>query len=137
MNKYVGSVLKVFLKPGAGKPMVQPAKGQIRLVEGYGIEGDINAHSFSPRQILLTRQEDSDEFGIRPGELREKITVTGLDSGAFLPGALVQIADSIKIRLTLDCEPCKRISHLVQPFGQIAGKRGVLGVVVAGGVVRP
>jgi len=136
MNEYIGSILKVFIKPSGGAPMVEPATGQIGLLEGYGIEGDKNAHPFSPRQVLLTRQEDSDEFNIHPGELRENIVINGLDSSAFAPGALVQVGDSVQIRLTFHCEPCKRIGHLVHSFREIEGKRGILGVVLVGGLVQ-
>lgn len=108
----------------------------MRLIAGQGIEGDSNADGFSPRQVLIVQYEDSRQFGIGPGELRENIVLTGLAPHLFAPGCRLSIGSRAQIRLTFHCEPCKRIGHLVPRYSDIIEKRGILGVVTAGGEVR-
>jgi len=136
MSQNKASVLKVFIKPREGASMFEPPDAQLFLKAGYGIAGDNNAHAFSPRQVLLTRYEDLEDFGIRPGELRENIVIRGLEPALFVPGTLIHVGECAKIRLTFHCEPCKRIGHLVRSLKEIVGRRGILGVVLTDGIVK-
>jgi len=136
MSQQFGSIFKVFIKPDSRLPMVEPANGQLNLIRGYGIEGDANSDAFSPRQVLITRYEELDDFKIRPGDLRENIVLKNMPASSFVPGALIRIGESVQIRLTLHCEPCKRIGHLVRSLKEIEGKRGILGVVLADGEAK-
>ena len=63
------------------------------------------------------------------------MVVAGLQRSDLRPGGMLALGESVKIRLTFDCEPCKRILHVVRSLQEIVGYRGVLGVVVAPGVV--
>lgn len=136
VNTFNGVILGLFVKSEVGMPMVIPDERKISLLSDYGIENDRNANSFSPRQVLLTNHDDLEEFNIRPGELRENITLANVDAKSFVPGALVQIGSSVKIRLTFYCEPCKRVGHLVKSHREIEKKRGILGVVLSGGTIH-
>jgi alkylated DNA nucleotide flippase Atl1 len=128
-------VLAVFRKSGRGRPMSESCDGRLRLITGYGIEGDENANASSPRQVLLTRAEDNAAFHIPLGQLRENIVVGNLPSASFVPGAALRIGDQVQLRLTFHCEPCKRIGHLVRSLKELQGRRGILAVVLHGGVV--
>ena len=135
MHQSIGIIRHLFCKPAKNAAMVNHSDGALTLLKGYGADGDINANAQSPRQVLLTRAEDSEEFNVRAGELRENIVVSGVSCSAFQPGALVEIGAIAKIRLTFHCEPCKRIGHLVKSYHDIEGKRGVLGVILNSGPI--
>ena len=126
-------VRRVFVKPASRAPMIEPANQTLKIKAGYGIEGDQNAHPFSPRQVLIVRQEDLEAFKIPPGELRENIVLQGCADVDFHPGALLILGGSVKIRLTFHCEPCRRIGHVVPDLKSILGRRGILGVTLTGG----
>jgi len=134
MTNSTGTSDRLFAKLKRGQPVIEQPR--LILKVGHGIEGDINAHAFSPRQILIVRQEDLSELSINAGELRENIAISGIDSNKFIPGAMIEFGGGAKIRLTFHCEPCKRIAHLVKSIKSIEGKRGILGVIVADGRIE-
>lgn len=109
---------------------------KLNLKAGYGIEGDINAKPISPRQILIVRYEDILSLSITPGELRENIVIKNIQHEHFLPGSMIFCDSGAAIRLTFYCEPCKRVAHLVDSLKMIAGKRGILGVVIQPGQIE-
>ncbi|BCL37965.1 MGMT family protein [Nostoc sp. MS1] len=109
---------------------------ELSFTRGYGIEGDVNANPFSPRQVLVLRYEESIDLAIPPGELRENLVITGITSEDFTSGSLISFDSGAAIRLTFHCEPCKRIEHLVDSLKTIQYKRGLLGVVINSGIVR-
>lgn len=129
-------ILGVFVKPNSGAPMSTPNKFTINLEAKRGIVDDANSSVISPRQVLVTSQEISSQFGIKPGELRENITLSNVSVSRFKPGSTLIINDNVRIRLTFYCEPCKRIGHLVNSLSELNMKRGVLGVVLTGGQVK-
>lgn len=129
-----GSILHLFTKQKHGSPMVEVQT--LNLISSHGIEGDINANSISPRQVLVVRYEDIVELAILPGELQENIVIQGVHSENFVPGSLINFASGAAIRLTFHCEPCKRISHLVESLKIIRGKRGILGVIIRTGAIQ-
>ncbi|HKX29947.1 MAG TPA: MGMT family protein [Blastocatellia bacterium] len=129
------TVRRVFVKPASGAPMIEPINQTLNIKAGYGIEGDKNAHPFSPRQVLMVRQEDLEAFKVPPGELRENVILEGCTEGEFQPGALLTLGNAVKIRLTFHCEPCKRIGHVVPHLKSILGHRGVLGVALTDGCI--
>ncbi|MEH1927137.1 MGMT family protein [Nostoc sp.] len=128
------SIRHLFTKVKPGCVMVELKT--LNLKVGYGIEGDINADSISPRQVLIVRHEDILNLSIKPGELRENIVVTGIEFDNFIPGSLLTFESGAEIRLTFHCEPCKRIAHLVKSLKSIQGKRGILGVVIKSGKIQ-
>jgi alkylated DNA nucleotide flippase Atl1 len=125
------TISHLFYKPSKGLPMC--ANNDLHLIQGCGIRNDINANIISPRQVLVTRKEDLDELSIPYGGLRENIIVEGIESKVFIPGCLLSIGANIKIRMTFYCEPCKRINNVVSNLKEVVKRRGLLGVVIAGG----
>ncbi|MEO1400508.1 MAG: MGMT family protein [Cyanobacteria bacterium J06635_1] len=128
-----GVVRQLFVKRGTGQPM-QPVE-TLNLIAGNGIQEDVNANPMSPRQLLVVRQENLDEFAIAPGVLRENIVVAGLKAEAVAPGAKLIFNGGVTVRLTFYCEPCQRVKPWVPSLKQIEQKRGILGIVLAGGNV--
>ncbi|MDZ8187396.1 MAG: MGMT family protein [Nostoc sp. ChiSLP02] len=134
MSSDRGSILHLFIKQKPRLPMTEVE--EINLKVGHGIEGDINANSISPRQILIVRNEDIVYFAIPPGELRENIVIAGINFENFIPGSLITIDGDAAIRLTFHCEPCKRVAHLVDSLKSIYYQRGILGIVINSGTIR-
>ncbi|SEO17247.1 Alkylated DNA nucleotide flippase Atl1, participates in nucleotide excision repair, Ada-like DNA-binding domain [Duganella sp. CF517] len=112
------------------------AVDSLTLVAGLGIADDINAHRLSPRQILVTAASELAALALPPGALRENLVIRTDRSGDFQPGAALTTAGGIEIRLTMHCEPCKLLLPLVGDLAGMIGRRGILGVVVAGGPLR-
>jgi alkylated DNA nucleotide flippase Atl1 len=133
MTDYSGCIVNLFLKSKRGSVMTE--RSQLRIVAGYGIDRDIHAHSISPRQVLVVRQEDLVQLDIDPGELSENIVISGANLDRFAPGSVLKFPSGAAIRLTFHCEPCKRVAHLVKSLKSIESKRGILGVAIADGVV--
>ena len=66
----------LFIKTEKKRPL--QARESLQFRTAHGIEGDVNAHGASPRQVLVTRVEDSEPLNIKPGQLRENIVTQGL-----------------------------------------------------------
>ena len=130
----MGVVQHLFIKQQRKNSM--SASSEVYLLQGFGIEGDINSDRTSPRQVLIVNGQDLTQLSIPPGELRENIILNQIDSSAFKPGAKISFSSGAQIRLTFYCEPCKRISHLVTSLNKIQHKRGILGVVIKEGQVK-
>jgi alkylated DNA nucleotide flippase Atl1 len=134
MTNSTCSIVNLFVKSRHGAPMTE--RQELSLKAGYGIEGDVNANSISPRQILIVCHEDLDDLSISPGELRENIVISGVNFESFIPGSAIEFDGGVAIRLTFYCEPCKRIKHLVKSYKSIEKKRGILGVVLSDGLLK-
>lgn len=124
-------VRSLFSKPQHGAALC--SHSQLDLKAHYGIQEDINADPFSPRQVLVVRQEELAPFQIPPGALRENILISGLPPDKFLPGSGLKWNNGVTIRLTFYCEPCKLVKPFVSSIKMLEHKRGILGVVQAGG----
>lgn len=127
-------VEQLFVKTGYRQPM-SPADA-VTLVAALGIDGDLNAHRLSPRQVLVMLASQLDALRLPPGALRENIVIATDTPQHFAPGSALVNASGAEIRLTMQCEPCKLIEPLVGNLASMIGRRGVLGTVVVGGVLR-
>lgn len=119
---------------------------EVRALVGRGLEGDVHGKKRpdSNRQVLIIEQSMLAAMGLRPGDLREQITVEfpGLDRLAA--GTRLRVGQAT-CELTGPCEPCTHIGGLLgipdpRAFQQVLdGKRGQLARVVAvdgEGVIR-
>lgn len=127
-------VEQLFVKTGHGQPMAQAES--LKLIVALGIEGDLNAHRLSPRQVLVMLASELDALRLPPGALRENIVISTDTPQHFAPGSALVSAGGVEIRLTMLCEPCKQIQPLVGNLASMIGRRGVLGMVGGGGVLR-
>ncbi|OKH17344.1 MGMT family protein [[Limnothrix rosea] IAM M-220] len=133
MSEQSGSIVGLFRKCEHGESL-RPEQS-VFLEKSFGIQGDVNGHPISPRQVLVVRDEDLREAAIAPGSLRENLIIQNIDADHLKPGSLLEFESGAKIRLTFYCEPCKKISEFVEDWKNFKGKRGVLGVVVESGNV--
>jgi MOSC domain-containing protein YiiM len=141
------------------------ARPSVRLVEGYGIEGDAHAGRFvqhrhqatktplmpNRRQVHLIQSELFEEmrelgFVLAPGDLGENITTVGIDLLTLPLGAQLHLGESAVVELTGLRTPCGLIdkfrrglkrSMIVKSADGVTFRAGVLGIVISGGNLRP
>jgi hypothetical protein len=137
----------------------------ISLLAGLGVEGDahcgvrvrhrsrVRQDPTQPnlRQVHLLQSEIFDElrikgFDIAPAEIGENITTSGIDLLALPTGTHLRIGLAV-IEITGLRNPCHQLndhkSGLTEAVlerdagGRLIRKAGVMGIVIAGGDVRP
>jgi MOSC domain-containing protein YiiM len=142
------------------------AQLQIQLVEGLGVEGDAHAgvtvkhrsrvrrDPTQPnlRQVHLIHAELFDEleakgFTVRPGDLGENVTTSGVDLLALPTGTRLRLGERALVQLTGLRNPCSQIDKFQQGLtaavldrdehGGLVRKSGVMAVVLQGGAVQP
>ncbi|WP_330458064.1 MOSC domain-containing protein [Streptomyces sp. NBC_00820] len=144
----------------------KPNRDSITLLSGLGVKGDVHAgvtvkhrsrvaqDPTQPnlRQVHLIHEELFDEVGgngfqVAAGELGENITTRGIDLLGLPTGALLRIGGEAVVEVTGLRNPCAQIDNFQRGLlkqvvgrgedGRVAYRAGVMGVVKAGGVVRP
>lgn len=144
----------------------KPTQPSIRLLRGLGVEGDAhlgetvkhrsrvarNPNEPNLRQVHLIHAELHDElqaggFQVSAGEMGENITTRGLDLLGLPTGTRLHLGSSAVVEVTGLRNPCAQLDGL-QPGlmaatldhdaqGNLVRKAGIMGIVVAGGDVRP
>ncbi|MFW6090345.1 MAG: MOSC domain-containing protein [Actinomycetota bacterium] len=144
----------------------KPQQESITLLAGLGVEGDAHMGATvkhrsrvardpsqpNLRQVHLIHNELFDQlasagYTVRPGELGENITTSGIDLLGLPTGTLLHIGDDAVVEVTGLRNPCTQIDDYQQGLlkhvahrsndGTIIRKSGVMGIVQAGGVVGP
>ena len=107
---------------------------RIRATAGEGLEGC--AHANPPkREVLFASSEHLESVGVKPGEIRENLTVEGDDVEQWPIGQRVRAGEAV-FEITMVCDPCHRMDELRQGLrAELEGKRGMLARVVQGGEV--
>ena len=143
----------------------KPPAEAITLIANWGVEGD--AHAGATAQHLYVVKKDptranltqvhliheelfaelADRFTVLPGELGENVTTSGVDLLALPLGTRIHLGADAVVELTGLRSPCSKINKyqgglmkaLVEKDddGCIVRKSGVMGIVIAGGVVAP
>lgn len=138
----------------------------IRLVAGLGVEGDAHMGATvkhrsrvakdpsqpNLRQVHLMHEELFVElaakgFKVAAGDLGENVTTRGVDLLALPQGARLHLGDSAIVEITGLRNPCSQIDKFQKGLmnavldrnadGALIRKSGVMGIVIAGGDVRP
>jgi len=134
---HIGKIVSIRLCLGSREPM--KIVGKASVIAGEGIEGDRHRRSDgrrAERQILLMDRETIDRFGLRDGDVRENLTVEGLDFTKIVGGDKVSIGSDVVLRITGDCEPCARMDELRHGLrDDLEGQRGLLAYAEEGGVI--
>ena len=137
----------------------------ITLLEGLGVEGDAHCGALvkhrsrvavdplqpNLRQVHLISEEWLQElalagFDVKPGQLGENVTTSGLDLIRLPLNAVLRLGPHAAVRVTGLRNPCAQLDHF-QPGlmaaalerdakGGLVRKAGIMGVVIAGGLVR-
>jgi MOSC domain-containing protein YiiM len=138
----------------------------IRLLTGLGVEGDAHQGvtvrhrsrlARDPtlpnlRQVHLIHGELLDElraagFGVSAGQLGENVTTCGLDLLGLPAGTRLHLGDTAVVEVTGLRNPCVQLDRFQSGLmaavlgrdehGNLIRKAGVMGIVLAGGEVRP
>ncbi|MBW8726459.1 MAG: MOSC domain-containing protein [Inquilinus limosus] len=144
----------------------KPVVDTIRLLAGLGVEGDahlgvtvkhrsrVRVDPTQPnlRQVHLIQGELHDElaaagFTVVPGDLGENVTTRGVDLLGLPTGAKLRLGAEAVVEITGLRNPCSQIDGFQQGLlklvvgrdeaGNLVRKAGVMGIVLAGGTVRP
>lgn len=127
------TVVHLQLKPAKGAPM--KSVPTVEAIVQHGLSDDANAGR-TKRQILIIERELLDEFGLPVGDVRENITVQGIQLAGRPPGTRIRVGQSL-LEVTLDCAPCQFIEDK-RPGLRVAmeGKRGTLFKVIESGEIK-
>ena len=138
----------------------------ITLLEGLGVAGDahlgktvqhrsrVAADPTQPnlRQVHLIHSELFREvteagFTLRPGDMGENVTTSGIDLLALPRGARLQIGHEALVEVTGLRNPCAQINAFKPGLlktmvghddtGRTVRKAGIMGIVLHSGIVRP
>jgi MOSC domain-containing protein YiiM len=138
----------------------------IRLLAGLGVEGDAHLGETvqhrsrvardptqpNLRQVHLIHAELHDElrdrgFEVASGEMGENVTTRGIDLLGLPTGARLHLGATAVVEVTGLRNPCTQLDGIQEGLmaatleraedGGLVRKAGVMGVVLAGGAVRP
>jgi MOSC domain-containing protein YiiM len=141
-------------------------QASIRLLPGLGVEDDAHIggtvkhrsrvardpNQPNLRQVHLIHAELFDElraagFSVSVGQIGENVTTRGIDLLGLPSGTRLHLGDTAAVEVTGLRNPCSQLDDF-QPGlmaatlgrdeqGRLIRKAGVMGIVLAGGVVRP
>ncbi len=127
------TVIHLQLKPAKGAPM-KPVPS-VEAIADYGLRDDANAGQ-NRRQVLIIEHELLDEFQLPIGDVRENITVQGIQLVGLAAGTRVHVGQAL-LEATLDCTPCQFIEDKRPGLREaMRGKRGMLFKVIEGGKIK-
>lgn len=144
----------------------KPVADEITLLTGLGVDGDahagvtvqhrsrVAADPTQPnlRQVHLIPAELHDElrsldFDVAAGQLGENVTTRGLDLVSLPRGTVLRLGADAVVEVTGLRNPCLQIEAFRPGMlkqvaykdaeGRFVRRAGIMGVVLAGGVVRP
>ena len=144
----------------------KPLAGEIRLLEALGVEGDAHCGATvkhrsrvardptqpNLRQVHLLHAELLEElrakgFVVAPGDIGENVTTRGIDLLGLPVGARLRLGADAIVEVTGLRNPCAQLDGFAPGLmaavldrdaeGRLVRKAGIMGVVLAGGVVRP
>lgn len=143
----------------------KPNRESIRLIAGYGVEGDVHAgktvkHRYMMKkdptqpnfcQVHLIHAELHDElngqgFDVAAGQMGENITTRGIDLLGLPTGAKLRLGPDAVIEITGLRTPCHQLNDFQAGLmaavldrdqeGNLIRKAGVMSIVLADGVVQ-
>jgi MOSC domain-containing protein YiiM len=130
-----GSIVNIHIARVKGTPS-DPVQDATALA-GKGLEGDRSCSETNMRQVLVIDKETLDEFGLNPGDVKENITITGVDMSQTKAGQVFFVGDQVTMEIVGECEPCGKMDAL-QPglLAKINHRRGMLATVINGGAFK-
>jgi MOSC domain-containing protein YiiM len=125
-------VVAVYASTKAKAPL-RPLE-RATAIENKGIDGDRHSLPGNRRAVLLMEQEVLDLFGLSPGDVREQVTVRGLELTKLVDGSRLQIGEAL-FEVAGPCDPCERMDEVKPGLQQeLEGRRGRFVKVIRGGV---
>ena len=106
-------------------------------ISNQGLEGDRSCKPGALRQVLVMDQETLDELTLKPGQIKENITTSGLDLSQAKAGEVFFIGDSVTMEVVGECQPCGKMDAIRPGLReQLGGRRGMLAMVINGGPIK-
>ena len=129
----MSSIVALFVSTASRVPLMP--KQSVNALQDRGIEGDRHAKPGNRRSVLIMEQEILDSFGLAPGDVREQVTIRGLDVHALAEGTRLRAGGAV-LELLQPCQPCARMEEL-RPGLQTAleHRRGRFARVVSPGAL--
>ena len=130
-----GSVTNLHIARVKGTPS-HPVD-EAMAISGLGLEGDRSAYEGNLRQVLLVDKAILDDAGLAPGQVKENITISGLDLSGAQVGQVISIGDGVTMEVVGDCEACSKMDAIRMGLKDaLDGKRGTLAKVLNGGAIK-
>ena len=106
-------------------------------ISNQGLEGDRSCKPGALRQVLVMDKETLDEMDLKPGQIKENITTTGLDLSKTEAGQVFFIGDDVTMEIVGECEPCGKMDAIRPGLRErINHRRGMLATVINGGPIK-
>ena len=124
-------VVALHLCPASRAPLT--AVERVNALIEQGLEGDRHARPKSRRQVLLMEQEVLDRLDLKPGDVREQVTVRGLELSRLEFGARLRVGTAV-LEVAGPCAPCERMDEIRLGLREtLDGQRGRFVRVVEAG----
>ena len=130
-----GTIVNLHIARIKGTPS-DPVE-EATAISAKGLEGDRSCSERNVRQVLFMDQETLNKFGLKPGQVKENITTTGLDLSQIQPGQVFFVGDQVTMEAVGECEPCGKMDAIRPGLRtEINHRRGQLAVVINGGSIK-
>ncbi len=133
-----GNIVNLHIARVKGTPS-DPVESA-RAISAEGLDGDRSRNPRNLRQVLVMDKETLDKYGLQPGQVKENITIAGMDLSQATQGNVFFIGtedNHVTLEVTGDCEPCQKMDALIPGLQkEIFGRRGILTVVLQGGEIN-
>ena len=156
----------VAVSSSAAHSMSKPNQPSIRILKGFGVEGDAHAGETvkhrsrvardpsqpNLRQVHLIHAKLFDElaragFAVSPGQMGENVTTQGVDLLSLPTGTRLHLGASAVVEVTGLRNPCAQLDGLQRGLmaatldrdgdGNLVRKAGIMAIVLASGEVYP
>ena len=123
IERNMKKVLQINVKPNTANEHGIPKTSVISaILSKSGLEGDYNNYrtikkSRNPDMAVLLysietiKELNKEGWPIKPGDLGENFTITGIPHSHFSPNQQYQIGESL-IEISFECDPCQNLSVL-------------------------
>ncbi|MFW9930027.1 MAG: MOSC domain-containing protein [Candidatus Thorarchaeota archaeon] len=150
-----GKIIQINVKPKTtnecGLPKFKVTKAKITSLnvgEDYNNYRTNSKHSTPDRAVLiypleLINQLNTEGWPVKPADLGENITTSGIDYHEFLPRKKFLLGNEVIIEITEKCDPCNNLANLsyireekINSFIKtLVGRRGMYAKVLKEGMV--
>ena len=130
-----GSITNIYIARVKETPS-DPVQEAV-AISNQGLEGDRSCKPGALRQVLVMDKETLDDFELKPGQIKENITTTGLDLSQTKVGQVFFIGNDVTMEIVGECEPCGKMDAIRQGLQErLNHRRGMLATVINGGSIK-
>ena len=143
----MGRIVSINVSRGKGTPK-SPVEEAL-LIENLGVEGDAHAEpgirqvsllsmeSIEGSRAVLAERAREASVELEPGIFAENLTTEGIDLSALELGTLLEVGESIRLRVSKIGKECHRGCVIFRKVGDcIMPRQGIFCEVLKGGRIR-